>query len=138
VTTRSHAPSFVTPWPLWQGLVIVVVVPTYVTLPQHEGDWHRLLCCPCYVVTPPTQWTELCGAPTIMPYCSQQQLVRTCQSPHLGMAARLWFQGLSLPIPCHAQFQGPSVQFIDLEVVGLLSTSCHRTSPFTVMLDIPV
>jgi hypothetical protein len=34
---------YVAPWPLWQGLVVVVVVPTYVTCPQHEGDWHRLL-----------------------------------------------------------------------------------------------
>jgi hypothetical protein len=42
VTTRSRALTHVTPWPLWQGLVVVVVaVPTYVTLPQREGDWHR-------------------------------------------------------------------------------------------------
>jgi hypothetical protein len=47
----------------------------------------------------------------------------------------LRFQGLSLPAPHHARFQGPSVQFIDLEVVGLLSMSCHRTLQFIVMLD---
>jgi hypothetical protein len=41
----------------------------------------------------------LCGAPTIMPYCSQQQPVQTCRSPHLGIAARLRFQGLSLSAP---------------------------------------
>jgi hypothetical protein len=34
------------------------------------------------------------------------------------------------------RFQGPRAQFIDLEVVGLLSTSCHRTLQFTVMLDV--
>jgi hypothetical protein len=30
VTTRSCASTYVTPWPLWQGLVIVVIVSTYV------------------------------------------------------------------------------------------------------------
>jgi hypothetical protein len=62
----------------------------------------------------------LCGAPTIAPYCPRQQPVRTCRSPRLGMAAHLRFQGLSLLAPCLAWFQGPRVQFIDLEVVGLL------------------
>jgi hypothetical protein len=64
-------------------------------------------------VTPPTQWTELCGAPTIVPYCPWQQPVRTCRSPCLGMAAHLRFQGSSLPALCFAQFQGPRAQFID-------------------------
>jgi hypothetical protein len=77
-------------------------------------------------VSPPTRWTGLCGTPTIAPYCPRQQPVLTCWSPRLGMAARLRFQGLSLPAPCLARFQGPRVQFIDLEVVGLL-TSYHRT-----------
>jgi hypothetical protein len=35
------------------------------------------------------------------------------------MAAHLQFQGLPLPASCHAQSQGPRVQFIDLEVIGL-------------------
>jgi hypothetical protein len=43
VTTGSHDSTYVAPWPLWQGLVVIVIVPTYVTLPQREGDWHRLL-----------------------------------------------------------------------------------------------
>ena len=89
-------------------------------------------------VSPPTRWTGLYGAPTIAPCCPWQQPVRTCRSPRLGMAARLRFQGLPLPAPHHVRFQGPSAQFIDLAVVGLLSTSCHRTSQFTVMLDVPV
>jgi hypothetical protein len=46
MTTGSRALTYVTPWPLWQGLIIVVVivivVPTYVTPSQREGDWHRL------------------------------------------------------------------------------------------------
>jgi hypothetical protein len=42
VTAGSRDSTYVTPWPLWQGLVIVVVVPTYVTLSQYERDWHRL------------------------------------------------------------------------------------------------
>jgi hypothetical protein len=63
--------------------------------PHHEGDWHRLPSSPTYVVTPPAWWTGLCGTLTITPYCSQQQPVWTCQSPCLGMAACLWFQGLS-------------------------------------------
>jgi hypothetical protein len=46
VTSGSRDSTYVTPWPLWQGLVVVVVVP----LSHHEGDWHRLsrrlqLCC---------------------------------------------------------------------------------------------
>jgi hypothetical protein len=53
-----------------------------------------------YAVTPPTRWTGLCGAPTIALYCPRQQLVQTCWSPHLGMAARLQFQGLPLPALC--------------------------------------
>jgi hypothetical protein len=53
-----------------------------------------------YAVTPPTQWTGLCGAPTIAPYCPWQQPVRACRSPRLGMAARLRFQGLPLPALC--------------------------------------
>ena len=96
-------------------------------------------------VSPPTRWTRLCGAPTIALYCPRQQPVRTCRSPRLGMAARLRFQGLPLPAPRHARFQGPRVQFIDLEVVGLLTsyhrtrcslTSC-RTFQFNVMVDVP-
>jgi hypothetical protein len=50
-----------------------------------------------YAVSPPTRWTRLCGAPTIAPYRPRQQPVRTCRSLRLGMAARLQFQGLSLP-----------------------------------------
>jgi hypothetical protein len=42
----------------------------------------------------------LCSAPTIAPYCPQQQPVQTCRSPRLGMAACLRFQGLSLPALC--------------------------------------
>jgi hypothetical protein len=45
VTWQSRDSTYVTPWPLWQGLiviVVIVVVPTYVTPSQHEGDWHRL------------------------------------------------------------------------------------------------
>jgi hypothetical protein len=124
VTTESRASTYVTPWPLWQGLVVVVV--------------NR-------AVSPPTRWTRLCGAPTIAPYRPWQQPVRTCRSPRLGMAARLRFQGLPLPAPRHARFQGPRVQFIDLEVVGLL-TSYHRTLcsltscwtfQFNVVVDVP-
>jgi hypothetical protein len=106
--------------------------------PQCEGNWHRLSLSSTCVVTPPTWWTRLCGTPTITPYCPRQQLVRTCWSPHLGMAACLQFQGLPLPAPRLARFQGPRVQFIDLEVVGLLSMSCHRTLQFTIMLDVLV
>jgi hypothetical protein len=72
-----------------------------------------------YVVTPPTWWTGLYGAPAIAPYCPRQQLVWTCRSPHLGMVACLQFQGLPLPAPRLTRFQGPRVQFINLEVVGL-------------------
>jgi hypothetical protein len=36
VTTGSRASAYVTPWPLWQGLIIVVVAPTYVTPSQRE------------------------------------------------------------------------------------------------------
>jgi hypothetical protein len=140
VTTGSRDATYVAPWPLWQGLVIIVVVLTYVTPclnVRGTGIGRHIVF--NYAVTPPTWWTGLCGAPTIMPYCPWQQPVWTCWSPHLGMSARLRFQGLPLPALClSAQFQGPRVQFIDLEVVGLLSTSCHRTSQFSVMLDIPV
>jgi hypothetical protein len=52
------------------------------------------------LVSPPTQWTELCGTPTIAPYRPRQQPVWTCRSPCLGMAARLQFQGLPLPALC--------------------------------------
>jgi hypothetical protein len=51
VTAGSRDSTYVTPWPLWQGLVVVVIVPTYVTPCLNcEGDWHRLsrrlqLCC---------------------------------------------------------------------------------------------
>jgi hypothetical protein len=133
VITGSRDSTHVAPWPLWQGLVVVViVVPTYVTPSQRErgtGTGRRVVF--DYVpVSPPTWWTRLCGAPTIVPYCPRQQSVRPCRSPRLGMAAHLRFQGLPLPAPCLARFQGPRVQFIDLEVVGLLSTSCHRTSQF--------
>jgi hypothetical protein len=48
------------------------------------------------LVSPPMRWTGLCGAPSIAPYRPQQQPVRTCRSPHLGMAAHLRFQGLPL------------------------------------------
>jgi hypothetical protein len=95
VTTGSRDPSYVTPWPLWQGLVVVVVVPTYVTPSQRErgtGIGCRVV---FNYVTPPTQWTGLCGAPTIVPYRPRQQPVQTCRSPRLGMAAHLRFQGLS-------------------------------------------
>jgi hypothetical protein len=136
VTTRSHVSTCVTPQPLWRGLVVVIViVPTYVA-PLHKGN--SLLSSSTCVVTPLTWWTGLCDTPTIAPYCPQQQLVWTCRSPHLGMAAHLWFQGLPLPAPRLAQFQGPKVQFIVIEDVGLLSTSCHRMLQFTIMLDIPV
>jgi hypothetical protein len=100
--TGSRDSTDVTPWPLWQGLVVVVIVSTYVTsFSTREGDWHRLsrrlqLC----FVSPPTQWTELCGTPTIAPYHPRQQPVLTCRSPRLGMAAHLRFQGLSLPALC--------------------------------------
>jgi hypothetical protein len=120
------------------GLVVVVVVVQLMLPPHHEGDWHRLLSSPTYVVTPPMQWTRLCGTPTITLYCPQQQPVWTCWSPCLGMAACLQFQGLPLLASRCAQFQGPRFQFIIIEDVGLLSTSCHRTSQFTVMLDVPV
>jgi hypothetical protein len=36
VTSGSRDSTDVTPWPLWQGLVVVVVVPTYVTPSQRE------------------------------------------------------------------------------------------------------
>jgi hypothetical protein len=146
VTTGSRAATYVTPWPLWQGLVVVVVVPTYVTSSRRErgtGIGHRVVF--NYVVTPPTRWTGLCGTPTIAPYRPRQQPVRTCWSPRLGMAAHLRFQGLPLPALCHAWFQGPRVQFINLEVVGLL-TSYHRTTcsltscrtfQFNVVVDVP-
>jgi hypothetical protein len=99
MTTGSCDSTYVTPWPLWQGLVIVVVVPTYVTPcldVRGTGIGRRIVF--NYAVTPPTRWTGLCGAPTIVPYCPRQQLVQTCWSLHLGMAARLQFQGLSLPV----------------------------------------
>ena len=126
VTTGSRASTHVTPCPLWQGLVVVVVVPTYVTPSQRErgtGIGCRVVV--VYAVSPPMRWTELCGAPTIAPYRPRQQLVWTCRSLRLGMAA-------------HLRFQGPRVQFIVIEDVGLLSMSCHRTLQFTVMLDVPV
>jgi hypothetical protein len=147
VTTGSRDSTCVAPWPLWQGLVVVVVVPTYVTSSQHErgtGIGRRIVVNLCFV-SPPTRWTGLCGAPTIAPYRPRQQPVRTCRSPRLGMAARLRFQGLPLPAPHYTQFQGPRVQFIDLEVVGLL-TSYHRTRcsltscqtfQFNVVVDVP-
>jgi hypothetical protein len=136
-----HVPAtHVTPQPLWRGLVVVVVVSAYVTPPQHEGDWHRsgIASSSTRVVTPPMRWTGLCSTPTIALYCPWQQPVQTCRSPRLGMAACLQFQGLPLLAPHLAWFQGPRVQFIDLEVVGLLSTSCHRTLQFTIMLDVLV
>jgi hypothetical protein len=127
VTTGSRASTHVTPCPLWQGLVVVVVVPTYVTPSQRErGTGIGCVVVFNYAVSPPTRWTRLYGAPTITPYCPRQQPVRACWSPRLGMAARLRFQGLPLPAPRLAQSQGPRVQFIDLEVVGLL-LSYHRT-----------
>jgi hypothetical protein len=93
----------------------------------------------CHVIiTLLTWWTGLCGTPTITPYCPRQQLVRSCQSLHLGMAACLRFQGLSLLALRCARFQGPRVQFIIIEDIGLLSMSCHRTLQFTIVLDIPV
>jgi hypothetical protein len=126
VTIGSRDSTCVAPWPLWQGLIVVVIVPTYVTSSQHERGTGIGRCIVFNCVTPPTRWTGLCGTPTIAPYRPRQQPVRTCRSPHLGMAARLWFQGLPLPAPRHARFQGPRAQFIDLEVVGLLM-SYHRT-----------
>ena len=36
MTTRSCDSTDVTPWPLWQGLIVIVVVPTYVTPSQRE------------------------------------------------------------------------------------------------------
>jgi hypothetical protein len=145
-TTWSRASTYVTPWPLWQGLVVVIVCPTYVTPSQRERgtgiSCRVVINC---VVSPPTRWTRLCGAPTIAPYRPRQQPVRPCRSPHLGMAAHLRFQGLPLPAPRHARFQGPRVQFIDLEVVGLLNvipqdkcslTSC-QTFQFNVVVDVP-
>jgi hypothetical protein len=138
MTIGSCVTTYVTPQPLWRGLVIVVVVPTYATLPQREGDWHRSGVVFNCVISPPMRWTGLCGAPTIAPYCPRQQLVWTCWSLCLGMAACLRFQGLPLLASRHMQSQGPRVQFIDLEVVSLLSTSCHRMLQFTVMLDVPV
>jgi hypothetical protein len=97
VTLGSRVATYVTPQPLWRGLVVIVIVPTYATRPQCEGDWHRSGVVFNCVVSPPTWWTGLCGAPTITLYCPQQQPVRTCWSPHLGMAAHLRFQGLPLP-----------------------------------------
>jgi hypothetical protein len=136
MTTSSRASTYVTPQPLWRGLIIVVVVVQLMLPPHHEGDWHRLLSSPTRVVTPPTQWTRLCGAPTITLYCPWQQPVWTCWSPCLGMAACLQFQGLPLPASRHARFQGPRFQFIVIEDVGLLSTSCHRTSQFTIIVTV--
>jgi hypothetical protein len=44
MTAGSCDSTCVTPWPLWQGLIIIVVVPSYVTpFSTGEGDWHRLL-----------------------------------------------------------------------------------------------
>jgi hypothetical protein len=101
VTTGSRASTYVVPWSLWQGLVVVVVVPTYVTPSQREGDWHRLSRhLQLRAVSPPTRWTGLCGAPTIAPYRPRQQPVQTCRSPRLGMAAHLRFQGLPLLALC--------------------------------------
>jgi hypothetical protein len=136
MTTGSCASTYVTPQPLWRGLIVVVVVVQLMLPPHCEGDWHRLLSSLTHVVTPPMQWTRLCGAPTIMPYCPWQQLVWTYWSPCLGMAAHLQFQGLPLLASCHVQFQGPRFQFIVIEDVGLLSTSCHRTSQFTVIVTV--
>jgi hypothetical protein len=53
VTTGSHDSTYVTPWPLWQGLVVVVVVPTYVTPSLRErgtGIGCRVIfnCCLCF------------------------------------------------------------------------------------------
>jgi hypothetical protein len=107
VTTGSCASTYVTPQPLWRGLIVIVIIVQLMLPPHCEGDWHRLLLSPTCVVTPPTQWTRLCGALTITLYCPQQQPVRTCWSPCLGMAARLWFQGLPLLALRCARFQGP-------------------------------
>jgi hypothetical protein len=145
VTTGSRDSTYVTPWLLWQGLVVVVVA--QLMLPPSQRERGTGIGCRVVFnyVTPPMRWTWLCGAPTIAPYCPRQQPVQACQSPRLGMAARLRFQGLPLPTPCHARSQGPRVQFIDLEVVGLL-TSCHRTIcslpscwtfQFNVVVDVP-
>jgi hypothetical protein len=41
VTTGSRDLTDVTPWPLWQGLIVVVVVPTYVTPSQRERGTGR-------------------------------------------------------------------------------------------------
>jgi hypothetical protein len=101
VIVRSCDTTYVTPWPLWQGLVVVVIVPTYVTPclnVRGTGIGCRIVfnC----VVTPPTRWTRLCGAPAIALYCPRQQPVWTCRSLCLGMAARLRFQGLPLLALC--------------------------------------
>jgi hypothetical protein len=69
--------------------------PTYVTPSQHERGTGIGCCVVLNYVTPPIQWTRLCGTPTIAPYHPRQQPVRACRSPHLGMAARLRFQGSS-------------------------------------------
>jgi hypothetical protein len=76
MTTRSRDSTCVTPWPLWQGLVIVVVVPTYATPCLNvRRVWHRLSRRRHCIVTPPTRWTGLCSAPAITPYCPWQQPV---------------------------------------------------------------
>jgi hypothetical protein len=135
----SRDRSYVSPWPLWQGLGRRRCLPNlcYLLLGRERGTGTGRGVVVNYVA-PPTRWTGLCGAPTIASYCPRQQPVRTCRSPRLSMAARLRFQGLPLSGTASTRFQGPRVQFIDIEVVGLLSTSCHRTLQFTVMLDVPV
>jgi hypothetical protein len=127
MTTRSCASTYVTPQPLWRGLVIVVVVVQLMLPPHCEGDWHRLLLSPTCVVTPPTQWTRLCGAPTIAPYCPWQQPVRTCQSPCLGMAAHLQFQGL--PLPASLSRERDVIRTVSLRyglVTRLVTVACDR------------
>jgi hypothetical protein len=63
VTTGSHDSTYVTPWPLWQGLVVVVVVPSYVTsFSTREGTGIGCLIVDlCCFTTNAVDWVVRCS-----------------------------------------------------------------------------
>jgi hypothetical protein len=114
-------------------------------LPPHlKGDWHRYLDhCHYVIITPPTQWTEFVQhsnhhAVLSLATTSPDLLIPTSRHSSLPTVPRFAPFSSVLQHMLYVQFQGPRVQFIIIEDVGLLSISCHRTSQFTIMLDIPV
>jgi hypothetical protein len=75
VTTGSCDSTCVTPWPLWQGLGIVIMSQLMLH-PFCKGN--SLLSSSAMLLHHQSWWTELCGTPTIAPYCPRQQPVQTC------------------------------------------------------------